>query len=104
MNERVKIVVSLWLRTHDIARFEAFESQAAAIMQRHGGQIDQVIRRNEGSAIDAPFEVHVLSFPGIGAFEAYREDPELLEMVDERNQLIENTVVFVGQNQPSYSG
>ena len=41
---RLTFVVSIWLKDNDVAGFESFERQAAAIMAAHGGHVDNVVR------------------------------------------------------------
>jgi hypothetical protein len=64
MNERFVLVVSLWLKDADAARFEAVERDAALRMAKYGGRIERAIRiivEYDGKA-DHPFEIHVVSF------------------------------------------
>lgn len=103
---RVFRVVSLWLRDGDIAGFEAFEREAARIMTRHCGRIDNVVRiaRPEGAALpgDLPFEIHIISFPDDAAFEAYAADPETETLRGRREQIISKTQVMTGRGAGPY--
>lgn len=97
----ITLIVSLWLKNEDIAGFEAFEGKAAAIMARHGGKIERVIRLENPSA-ELPFEVHVLTFPDAQAFAAYRTDPALTALAEMRQQVIARTTVWTGQDVEGY--
>jgi len=66
----VCLVVSLWLKGDDVAGFEAFERAAAGIMAKHGGRIENVVRRSEPG--EGPFEVHVVTFPSEAALSPRR--------------------------------
>jgi hypothetical protein len=103
---RVFRVVSLWLRDGDIVGFEAFEREAARIMARHGGRIENAIRiaQSEGAtpSSDAPFEVHIVSFLDDAAFEAYASDPETVALRQRRAQIISRTEVMPGRGAGPY--
>jgi uncharacterized protein (DUF1330 family) len=103
-SESLEIVASLWIHPDRVAEFEAYEKKAARIMQRHEGAIQKVIRvTNANSPSNAqPFEVHVLSFPSLEAFQAYRSDSELAALAEERNAAISRTEVLLGEPGPAY--
>ena len=97
---RLTLIVSIWLTDNDVAGFEAFERQAAAIMAAHGGRVDSVVRcGGEGSA---PFEVHIVSFPDATAAGAYRADPRLAKLLPLRERVIARTEVWTGQQRTAY--
>lgn len=97
---RVTFIVSIWLKDNDVAGFEAFERQAAAIMAAHGGRVDNVVRcGGEGTA---PFEVHLVSFLDAAAASAYRADPRLVKLLPVRDRVIARTEVWTGQQRSAY--
>jgi uncharacterized protein (DUF1330 family) len=100
---RVCLVVSLWLKTADVAAFEAFERAAALVMAKHGGRIDRVVRRTDTDAGDGPFEVHVVSFPDWSAFDSYRSDPAFKALLPQRERLIARTEIWRGEERPVYA-
>ena len=100
---RVNLVVSLWLKTDDVAAFEQFERAAALVMAKHGGRIDHVVRGSDAEARDGPFEVHVVSFPDWDAFEAYRGDPQLKDLLPLRERLIARTEIWRGEERAVYA-
>ena len=61
MSERCIRIASLWIHVGQEAAFEAFEREAAALMCRHGGRIDQAVRLDPEPGGEAPFEVHVVA-------------------------------------------
>jgi uncharacterized protein (DUF1330 family) len=99
---RVTLIVSLWLKTDDIAAFEAFERAAAGVMAKHGGRIDQVIRKAGVERGDGPFEVHVVSFPDWSSFDAYRADPAFAALRPQRDRLIARTEILRGESRATY--
>jgi uncharacterized protein (DUF1330 family) len=86
---RLTLIVNLWLKEPDIPAFEAFERQAAAVMARHGGRVESVVRCS--GAAGEPFEVHVVTFPDAAALAAYREDPRMADLRPLRERVIART-------------
>jgi uncharacterized protein (DUF1330 family) len=91
------IVVSLFIHPRQEAAFREFETTAARIMGRYGGQIERVIRPErvvpEGAV---PHEVHLVSFPDEAAFAAYRADAELVGLAALRQAAIARTEIIFG--------
>ena len=94
-------VVSLWIHPGQEAAFDVFEQDAARIMARHGGRIDAAVRMD--GAGEAPFEVHVLSFPDRAAAESYAADSETVELRPRRAEIIARTEVLTGFPAGPYS-
>jgi uncharacterized protein (DUF1330 family) len=102
MGNPLLFIVRLWLNSSDIAAFEEFERNAARIMAQHGGRIERAIRITADNDPDAPFEIHIVSFPDHAAFESYRNDPETQALAGVRAQLIARTELFFGADATSY--
>ena len=100
----MNLVVSLWLKTDDVAAFESFERAAAQVMAKHGGRIEHVIRLAAGERGDGPFEVHVVSFPDWTAFDAYRADPAFKALLVRRERLIARTEIWRGEPREPCAG
>lgn len=94
---RHAIVVSLWIHPGQEDAFEAFERDAARVMARHGGRIDQAVRITQDGEGDAPFEVHCVSFPDQAAAEAYASDPEMPALRARRSAIISRTERLTGR-------
>jgi antibiotic biosynthesis monooxygenase (ABM) superfamily enzyme len=103
MAERTLRLVSLWIRPGEEAAFAVFEEAAGQIMARHGGEIERAFRIGPEAGEDAPFEVHIVSFPDDAAYAAYRSDPEILALRDRRNRIIAQTRVLSAEEVGSYS-
>ncbi|HEX6997036.1 MAG TPA: hypothetical protein VF322_02765 [Gammaproteobacteria bacterium] len=101
MSERVVLVVSVWLHEGQVAAFEEFEREIAKIQQRHGGKIERAIRTTSGSP-DAPFEVHVVSFPDAASLAAYRADPAMKALAPRREGIFRRTEILEGRDVPPY--
>jgi uncharacterized protein (DUF1330 family) len=79
------------------AEFRQFESAAARIMARYGGRIEKVIRPLSSSPQESlPHEIHLISFPGQEAFDAYRADAELAGLAELRQRAILRTELVIG--------
>jgi len=88
----LRITAQLWVKSGRFAAFEAFEAAAFKIMERHGGQVISV-QKTHGASGNDPHETHQLEFPTRAAFDAYRQDPDLLAMGQARDACIERTEV-----------
>jgi uncharacterized protein (DUF1330 family) len=96
------LTIRLWLNTSDTAAYEDFERTAARIMAKHGGRIERVIRINTSDDPDAPFEIHIVSFPDHAAFDSYRNDPKTHALAELRAQVIARTEIRFGTDVTSY--
>ena len=103
MDSAVVLVVHLFIRPGREVAFREFETEAARVMQRYGGRIDRVIRptvpAGEGPL---PHEIHIVSFPSLEQFEAYREDQYLAELAPLRQSAIARTEVTMGEEGEPY--
>jgi antibiotic biosynthesis monooxygenase (ABM) superfamily enzyme len=95
-------VVSFWIHPGQEAAFEAFERGAARIMERHGGRIDSAVRVAPGREADAPFEVHIVSFPNRTMAESYAADPETAGLMARRPEIFARTDVIEGTEAGPY--
>ena len=102
--ESLEVVVSLWIHPGRVVEFEAYEHKAARIMRRYGGVVRKVVRVSNAnpSSDGQPFEVHVLGFPSLAAFNSYRADSELAGLAAERSAAISRTEVLLGEAGPTY--
>lgn len=100
---RLVLVAVLYVQPGQEAAFHRYESVAALVMQRYGGQIERVIRTGESARGDAqPFEVHVVTFPGQRELDDYRADPELARLLTLRQSCITRTEVVIGYDAELY--
>ena len=101
--QAIVLLVELFIHPGRAAEFRRFETEAARIMRRHGGQIDRVIRPTGRAAGDPlPHEIHVVSFPSAAGFDRYRSDPELAALAPLRESAITRTEVTVGTEGEAY--
>lgn len=96
MSPRFLIVVHMWVAPGKEAEFDAFEARAAELMAPHGGRIEQAVRIGPGNEPDAPYEVHVVSFPSEAAYTAFADDPAVVRLRGIRGQIITRTDRWFG--------
>lgn len=96
----INILVTLEVKS--FAQLAHFETKAVQIMHAHGGCIVRAFEtiRNED---DSGQEVHLLEFPTMDAFNAYRADSQLLEYAELRNAAIASTTIVISDMQKMYS-
>lgn len=96
---RTVLMVTLFVHEGREAEFDEFERHAARIMARHGGRVERVLRPS--SVVPAgplPREIHIVTFPDLAAFDAYRGDAELLALAPLRAAAIARTDVTIGHD------
>lgn len=97
-NDEMLLLVSLFIHPGQEAAFRRFEAAAAAIMARHGGRIERVIRPLPGvGGAPPPHEIHLISFPDARAFAAYRADAALAALAPLRAAAIARTEIVTGR-------
>jgi uncharacterized protein (DUF1330 family) len=104
MRDGIVMVVCLFVHLGREDEFRQFETAAARIMRRYGGRIDRVIRpvaALHGGAL--PHEIHIVSFPSMERFEAYRGDAELAGLAALRQSAVARTEITVGEEGEPYS-
>ena len=103
MNSGLLLVASLFIHPGREIEFRQFETEAARIMKKYGGQITQVIRPTAaGQPGFSPHEIHIVSFPSLESFEAYRGDPNLATLAPLRQAAIARTEVIMGEEGEPY--
>ncbi|MFO7537705.1 MAG: DUF1330 domain-containing protein [Chloroflexota bacterium] len=98
------LVAILTIRQDFLEEYHAYERRAAEIMAKHGAGIERTVVV-ESNPNEATFkEVHILRFPNADALNAYKADPQLLELAPIREKLIVHTELLVGEDGPNYGG
>jgi uncharacterized protein (DUF1330 family) len=96
------LVVTLTVRREAIEAFRRFERAAARIMAQHGGAIERAVVLRADANATLLREIHIVTFPDDEAFEAYRSDPQLRDLVALRDACVVATEILVGEEGPSY--
>lgn len=103
MNSRLILVASLFIHPGREVEFRQFETEAARIMKKYGGHIERAIRPTvSGQSGSSPHEIHIVSFPSLEQFEAYRGDPDLAKFTPLRQVAIARTEIITGEEGEPY--
>jgi hypothetical protein len=101
---RIVLVVTLYVHPGREREFRQFETRAAGIMRRHGGAIERVIRPDaEPIREETAHEIHVVTFPNMEAFAAYRSDPDLAALAMLRDLAVARTELTIGREGEPYA-
>jgi uncharacterized protein (DUF1330 family) len=102
-NPGIVLVASLFIHPGREVEFRQFETEAARIMQKYGGRIERVIRpTTSGQSDSSPHEIHLVSFPSVERFEAYRRDAALATLAPLRQRAVARTEVIIGKEGEPY--
>ena len=97
MHSHFTIVVLLYVKPGRLEDLRRFERKVKPVIEKHGGRFELVLSATGvRGELDRPDEVHVLSFPAKVAFEAYLNDPEVLFLAEERERIVDRTVIIEG--------
>lgn len=100
---RHMIVVAILKVRRDLAeQFRDYERRVAAIMRKHGGDIEHTVVVPAADDGDTFQEIHVMRFPSQEVFMAYQADPDRRALESLRQAAIVETQVFVGEDGPDY--
>jgi len=103
MDSRVILVTSLFIHPGQEVEFRQFETEAARVMKKYEGRIEQVIRPSASVPLgSSPYEIHIVSFPSMEQFEAYRGDVELAKLAPLRQSTIARTEIVIGEEGEPY--
>jgi uncharacterized protein (DUF1330 family) len=103
MSSKVILVASLFIHPGREGEFRQFETEAARIMQKYGGRIERVIRPTASFSSDSPpHEIHIVSFPNVERFDAYRRDADLVTLAPLRQAAITRTEIIIGEEGEPY--
>ena len=103
MGSQIIVVASLFIHSGREFEFRQFETEAASIMHKYGGRIAQVIHPTSSLTSEAlPYEIHIVMFPSLERFEAYRNDADLAKLTSLREAAIARTSIIIGEEGEPY--
>ena len=100
---RHTVIACLWLKNGNVEALADFERAATRVMAAHGGRIERVVRIGRANVPDAPFEIHVTTFPDANAYAAYQDDPATRALAAARAAAIARTVIYAGSEIAPYT-
>ena len=83
----IQIIALLYASKNGIEGLRAFESKVIPILREHGGRLisaSSYAERKEGEAD----EIHVIQFPSMRAFDAYKADTRILALQSLKAKMI----------------
>lgn len=100
MTRQYELLVLIWVMPDQFDALHEYERQAQPIMAKHGGSFVTVLEPTAVLGWDEsqPHEAHVLRFPSKAAFEAYRTDPDLEQLVPLREQAVRRAIMIGGRS------
>ena len=103
MSSRIVLLASLFIHPGREVEFHQFETKAASIMRKYQGDIERVIRPTSSPSSEAlPYEIHIVTFPSLERFEAYRNDADLAQLASLRQAAIARTSILIGEEGEPY--
>ena len=96
------INVLVTLEVKNFTLLSEFETKAVQFMHSHSGRIVKAFETKR-NADNSGQEIHLLEFPSIDAFDAYRSNPILLQYAALRNEAIESKNVVISETNKEYS-
>ncbi|MGJ8682023.1 DUF1330 domain-containing protein [Paraglaciecola sp.] len=90
----IQIIALLYASNNGINGLREFESKAIPILREHQGELLSA-SFNENKAENEPDEIHVIHFPNIESFKAYKNDPRVIELSSLKEQMISKMEVYV---------
>jgi uncharacterized protein (DUF1330 family) len=91
----------IFLREGQEAPFHDFEEHVLPLLGRHGGQLLYRVRPGRNSvietAVEYPYEIHLVAFGDRKGFESYRDDPERLQYVHLKDQSVGKVLLIEGK-------
>ena len=98
----IQIIVLLTIR--DRAKFTDYETRAIKIMAEHRGHLISAFTPDENESSDNRIdEVHILEFPSIDLFYAYKVNPKLQQLANLREQAIGKTTMYMSNKFLDYA-
>lgn len=91
----------IFLKPGGEAAFDEFEAHAIPIIARYGGVLMLRIRPTAETVIEAageaPYEVHVVSFPSAEAFENFKNDKERKDFLHLKEASVREMLLVEGR-------
>jgi uncharacterized protein (DUF1330 family) len=102
--EKSVIQIVVLIKIKSLEKFGDYENKAISIMAEYSGNLISAFRPNEIESTDTEAnEVHILEFPSIEKFNAYRVSSKIKSLVNLRDQAIEKTTVYLSNEFINYN-
>lgn len=90
----IQVIALLYAGKSGIEGLREFESKVIPILREHKGELISV-SFNDDKAIDEPDEIHVIQFPSIKNFDAYKSDARITGLSSLKNKMVRKLDVLI---------
>tara|TARA_B100001063_G_scaffold112073_1_gene104570 strand:+ start:292 stop:591 length:300 start_codon:yes stop_codon:yes gene_type:complete len=98
----IQIIALLYASKNGIEGLREFESKAIPILREHKGVLISA-SFNDCKSDNEPDEIHVIQFPNIESFEAYKSDLRIIDLASLKTQMIRKMDAYITNNFYEYS-
>ena len=93
----IQIIALLYASENEIEGLREFESKVIPILREHEGKLISA-SSNEDKTLNEPDEIHVIQFPSIEEFNAYKIDLRVVELSSLKSKMIKKADVYITNN------
>ena len=98
----LQIIALLYASENGLTGLREFEAKVIPILREHGGKLISA-STNLSRAAGEPDEIHVIQFPSVTAFEAYKNDQRVVDLASFKKKMISKMEVHVTNSFHEYS-
>ena len=96
----LRVLVMLTAHPGRLEALQAYEAAVIPILREHGAKLMAAFRPEP--SVKAPDEIHWLEFPDLAALTAYRADPRVAALADQRAEAVAVSEMFVAAEDFDY--
>ena len=97
----IQIIALLYASENGVEGLREFESQAIPILREHSGTLISATYKANKTECE-PDEIHVIQFPNLESFEAYKFDERILNLSSLKSQMIRKMDVYISDTFVEY--
>jgi hypothetical protein len=90
----IQIIALLYASENGMKGLREFESRAIPILREHRGALISASFNDNKSACE-PDEIHVIQFPSLETFEAYKSDSRLIDLASLKARMIRKMDIYI---------
>lgn len=97
----IQLIVLLYASQHGIDGLRKFESKVIPILREHGGTLISASSKQDHTS-NEPDEIHVIQFPSMNEFNAYKNDARVITLRAEKEKMIQKMDLYMTNTFHSY--
>lgn len=90
----IQIVALLYASKNGIDGLREFEAKVIPILREHKGKLISA-SSNDNKTTNEPDEIHIIQFPSIEKFNAYKIDSRVIELSSLKNEMIKKVDIYI---------